>query len=97
MRAIPLNVTRNSLYLPVRKNVDLRYTRAIPIAGTVRAEVIAELKNVFNSQQMAGINTVVTTDTAGNPIAPIPTDPHGVLRCVWLRTAQISARFKVRF
>ena len=45
----PLGVTRNSLYLPARKNVDMRYTRAVPIRGTVRAEVIAELKNVFNT------------------------------------------------
>ena len=46
----PLNVSRNSLYLPNRYNVDLRYTRFIPIAGTRHAaEVIAELKNIFNT------------------------------------------------
>ena len=76
----PLNIARNSLYLPVRKNVDLRYTRNIPIAGSVRGEVIAELKNVFNTQQMAGINTVVTTDAAGNPTIAIPERPVRILR-----------------
>jgi hypothetical protein len=93
----PLNVTRNSLYLPVRKNMDLRYTRAIPIAGTVRAEVIAELKNVFNAQQMAGINTVVTTDTAGNPIAPIPADPYGFSGASGYEQRKFQLGFKVRF
>ena len=34
----PLGVARNSLYLPARKNVDLRYTRWIPIRGSVRAK-----------------------------------------------------------
>jgi hypothetical protein len=93
----PLNITRNSLYLPVRKNVDLRYTRNIPIAGSVRGEIIAELKNVFNTQQMAGINTVVTTDTAGNPIAPIPSDPYGFSGASGYEQRKFQLGFKVRF
>ena len=72
----PLFVDRNSLYLPNRYNVDLRYTRIIPIHGSVRAEVIAELKNVFNTEQMSAFNSVVTTDAAGAPMTPIPTDPY---------------------
>ncbi|PYR55601.1 MAG: hypothetical protein DMF91_23875, partial [Acidobacteria bacterium] len=43
----PTSVARNSLYLAPVKNVDLRYTRWIPLSGSVRAEVIAELKNLF--------------------------------------------------
>ena len=46
---------RNSLYLPARKNVDMRYTRWIPIHGSIRGEIIMELKNVFNTEQMSGI------------------------------------------
>src|SRR5581483_11854053 len=49
----PLFVDRNSLYLAARKNVDLRYTRWIPIHGDTRVEVIAELKNVFNTEQLS--------------------------------------------
>ena len=49
----PLFVGRNSMYLPNRYNVDLRYTRFIPLRGSVRAEVIAEMKNVFNTEQMS--------------------------------------------
>ena len=72
----PLFVTRNSMYMPVRKNVDLRYTRWFPIHGSIRAEVIAELKNVFNIEQLQTVTTTTATDTAGNPLAPIPTDPY---------------------
>ena len=60
---------RNSLTLPARNNVDLRLSRVIPIGGSVKAEVIGELKNVFNVVQWAGVNSTVTTDTLGNPLA----------------------------
>jgi hypothetical protein len=93
----PLNVTRNSLYLPVRKNVDLRYTRGIPLGGTVRAEVIAEMKNAFNTQQMAGINTIITTDTAGNPLVAIPSDPYGFSGASGYEQRKFQLGFKVRF
>src|SRR4029079_14138315 len=46
----PLNVAANGLYRPNRYNTDLRYTRWIPVRGSVRGEVILELKNVFNTQ-----------------------------------------------
>jgi hypothetical protein len=93
----PLNVTRNSLYLPVRKNMDLRYTRVIPIAGSVRGEIIAELKNVFNTQQMANINTVVTTDSAGNPAVAIPDDPYGFSGASGYEQRKFQLGLKVRF
>jgi hypothetical protein len=93
----PLNVGRNSLYLPARKNVDLRYTRSIPLHNEIRGQVIAELKNVFNTVQMAGINTVVTTDAAGNPLSPIPTDPYGFPNATGYEQRKFQLGFKVRF
>ena len=93
----PLGVARNQFYMPVRKNVDLRYTRWIPIQGSVRGEIIAELKNVFNTQQMAGINTVVTTDTAGNPATAIPADPYGFSGASGYEQRKFQLGFKVRF
>jgi hypothetical protein len=93
----PLNVARNSLYLPVRKNVDLRYTRWIPIRGSVRAEVIAELKNVFNTQQMSGINTTTVVDTAGNPVSAIPADPYDFPNPSGFEQRKFQLGFKVRF
>jgi TonB-dependent receptor-like protein len=93
----PLGVARNSLYLPNRYNVDLRYTRFIPIHGSVRAEVLAELKNVFNTEQMSGINTVVTTDATGTPLSPIPTDPYQFPSATGYEQRKFQLGFKLRF
>ena len=93
----PLNVARNSLYLPNRYNVDLRYTRMIPVHGSVRAEAVAELKNVFNTEQMSGFNSVVTTDAAGNPTTPIPADGYGFPSATGYEQRKFQLGFKVRF
>ena len=52
----PSGVARNSLQLPARYNVDARYSRRFRIQGDMAAEVIAEIKNVFNTVQVAGVN-----------------------------------------
>ena len=69
----PLNVGRNSLNLPARYNVDMRYSRKFPVWKTVEAQVTAEVKNLFNTVQWAGVNAVVQTDTLGAPLSAIPT------------------------
>ncbi len=68
----PLGVGRNSLNLPARYNVDLRLSRQVPL-GRTKAEVIAEVKNAFNTVQWSTVTSVVTTDAQGNPLSPIPT------------------------
>ena len=68
----PLGITRNSMYLPNRYNMDVRYSRLVHLAGPVRAEVQAEFKNLFNNRQTAGVNRVTPTDAAGVLISPIP-------------------------
>ena len=93
----PLNVTRNSLYMPVRRNVDLRYTRWIPVRGSVRGEVIVELKNLFNTQQMSSINTTTVVDTAGVPAAAIPADPYDYVNPGGFEQRKLQLGFKVRF
>jgi hypothetical protein len=93
----PLSVARNALYLPTRKNVDLRYTRWFPVHGSMRAEFIAELKNVFNTVQMANINTTIAVDTLGNPTATIPTDPYQFVNPSGYEQRKLQLGFKVRF
>jgi hypothetical protein len=92
-----LFVGRNTLYLAARKNVDLRYTRFVPIRGSVRAEIVAELKNLFNTQQLAGINTNIVTDAAGNPATAIPTDPYQFVNPSGYEQRKFQLGFKVRF
>jgi len=93
----PLFVARNPLYLAARKNVDLRYTRFVPIRGSVRAEVIAELKNVFNTEELSGITTNTVVDALGNPAAPIPTDPYQFVNPTGYEQRKFQLGFKVRF
>ncbi len=93
----PLFVGRASLYLPARKNVDLRYTRWIPVRGSIRGEIIMELKNAFNIRQMSGITTTVVVDAAGNPAAAIPTDPYQFMNPSGFEQRKFQIGFRVRF
>jgi hypothetical protein len=93
----PLGVSRNSLYLPARKNVDMRYTRWIPIRGATRGEIIVELKNVFNTVELAGVNTTIAVDKFGNPLTPIPTDPTLFPNPSGYEQRKLQLGFKVRF
>ena len=69
----PLFVGRNSVYLPARYNVDLRYSRFIPIAGRRQVEVIGEFKNLFNTDQVATVNQTFPVTPLGVPTVPLLT------------------------
>jgi hypothetical protein len=69
----PLFIGRNSVYLPARYNVDLRYSRFIPIAGRRQVEVIGEFKNLFNTEQVAGVNQTFPVSPLGAPTVPLLT------------------------
>ena len=49
-----------------KRLVDLRYSRFIPFTGERRAELFLETKNLFNTENVAGVNRVVNTDSLGN-------------------------------
>ena len=71
----PAGVSRNSLSLPARYNVDLRLSRQIPI-GRTKAEVIAEVTNVFNTVQWSGVTaTIPVNASTGLPLNPLPASP----------------------
>jgi hypothetical protein len=48
--------------------VDVRYSRLFPVRGRTRLEFLAEVKNLFNSEQWASATATVNTDAAGNPV-----------------------------
>ena len=94
----PNGVGRNSMSLPARYNVDLRYSRLFPVRGTTRAEFLIEVKNIFNTVQWAGATTVVATDALGNPTAPIPTVVEGGFRANGgYEQRQLQLGFRVTF
>ena len=69
----PLNIGRNTGRLGNVFNIDLRYSRFIPVSGPRKIELFVEAKNLFNKQNIAGVNRVVTTDAAGVPATAIST------------------------
>jgi hypothetical protein len=93
----PLNVARNSLTLPSRKNVDFRYSRKFRIQGTMAAEVIAELKNAFNTEQVSSVNATVTTNAQGVPAAPLPTSGSQLTPTGGYEQRQFQLGFKFIF
>jgi len=93
----PLFVGRNSVYLPARYNADLRYSRFVPIRGPIRAEVLAEFKNIFNKVQTSSVTRIVQTDTAGNPLAPIPTSGSNFLPAAGYEQREFQLGFKIYF
>lgn len=93
----PIGIGRNSLNLPARKNVDLRYSRSVPLGGSRRAEVIAELKNVFNTVQWSSVNSVLATDTLGNLTSPLQTDTRLFTNPQGYEQRQFQMGFRVQF
>jgi hypothetical protein len=67
----PIGIDRNTGRLGRVLNLDLRYSRFVPVRPGQRIELFFEAKNLFNTQNIAGVNRVVTTDAAGNPTTPI--------------------------
>ena len=67
----PLDIGRNSYYLPSRYNVDARLSRFIPLGGRRRVEILGEFKNIFNIVQTSAIRNGVNVDAAGNVLSPL--------------------------
>ena len=93
----PAFVGRNSLYLPNRYNVDLRYSRFVPIRGSIRGEVIGEFKNIFNTVQTSGVTATIQTDALGNPLSPIPSDAKGFPASGGYEQREFQLGFRLRF
>ena len=73
----PLNVDRNTGRLGSVLNLDLRYSRFIPLNAGRKFELFFEAKNLGNKQNIAGVNRVVTTDALGVPATAVPTPAVG--------------------
>lgn len=66
----PLFITRNNMHAPVRKNVDMRYSRFFTLPGNHRFEVQAEAKNIFNIEEVTAVSNTITVDVDGYPVDP---------------------------
>ena len=88
----PLGIDRNTGRLGQVVYLDLRYSRFIPLASEQRIELFFEAKNLFNTENVAGVNRIVTTDAAGNPSAPLP-DPFPPTSGYDQRQMQLGVKF----
>jgi hypothetical protein len=93
----PLDVARNSLNLPARKNVDFRYSRKVGISGRTAAEIIAEVKNIFNTVQVSGVTATVTTNAQGVPTVALPTSGDQLVPTGGYEQRQFQLGFKFIF
>jgi Carboxypeptidase regulatory-like domain/TonB dependent receptor len=93
----PDGVSRNSLNLPARYNVDFRYSRRIPVGGNRAAEVIAEVKNLFNTVQTSGVNANVATNALGVPTGALPTSADQLTPNGGYEQRQLQIGFKFTF
>ena len=65
--------------------------------GLSPEQVIAEVKNIFNTEQWAGVNATVATDAAGNPVAPLPTAADQLTPNNGYEQRQLQIGFKFTF
>jgi hypothetical protein len=93
----PVGVPRNSLSLPNRYNVDARYSRRFGIRGAMAAEVIAEIKNLFNTVQISGVNATIFTNALGVPNNPLPTSGDQLVPNGGYEQRQFQLGFKFLF
>jgi hypothetical protein len=93
----PSGVPRNSLNLPNRYNADLRYSRRFRIQGAMAAEVIAELKNLFNSVQVSSVNATIPTNAQGVPLGTLPTSGEDLPPTGGYEQRQFQLGFKFIF
>lgn len=68
----PNGIARQSGKLGRFFNVDARYSRFIPFVKGARGEFFVEAKNVFNTRNVRSVNSVVTTNAAGDLSAALP-------------------------
>ena len=87
----PLFVGRNTLLAPATFEVNMRYTRAIPIRERFSAEFFLESTNIFNRTNVTGLNSTAAVDVAGNITTPAPLNWTGALD---QRLIQLGLKFK---
>jgi hypothetical protein len=69
----PLGLERNAGRLERVINLDLRYSRFVPLSAAQRLELFFEAKNLLNTQNISGVNRVITTNAAGVPVGTLIT------------------------
>ena len=65
--------------------------------SAVRGEIVAEMKNLFNTEQMSNVTNSRQTNAAGEPLAAIPDDAYQFLNPTGFEQRKFQLGFRVRF
>ncbi len=87
----PLYVGRNTIVAPATFEVNMRYTRAIPIRERFAGEFFLESTNLFNRTNVTAMNSTAQVDVAGNITTRAPLNWTGALD---QRLIQLGVKFK---
>ncbi|MEO6223840.1 MAG: TonB-dependent receptor [Vicinamibacterales bacterium] len=94
----PLNITRNSLNLPTRKNVDARISRFVNFGRSYKVEIQAEFKNIFNWEQVSGVQTTYTVNaTTGAATVTLPNNSGALIPTSGYEQRKFQLGFKLFF
>ena len=94
----PLFITRNSLNLPTRKNMDLRFSRFFNLHKSYRFEVQAEFKNIFNNEQVSGVQTTYPVNaTTGAATGTLPNNSFALIPTGGFEQRKFQLGFKLFF
>lgn len=94
----PLGITRNSLTLPTRKNVDARISRFINFYKHYRLEIQAEFKNIFNTEQVSTVQTTHTVNaTTGAATVSLPASSNALIPINGYEQRKFQLGFKLFF
>ena len=66
----PLFVGRNTYLGPPTYQLDLRYSRLFPIHERLTAQFFVEFTNLFNHDNITGVNTTARVNAAGSILVP---------------------------
>jgi hypothetical protein len=86
----PLFVGRNTLRAPPVVQTNIRYARTLPVWERLEAELFVECSNLFNRNNITGLDTITMVDQSGRIVANAPMTPTSALES---RTFQIGLRW----
>jgi hypothetical protein len=95
----PLFVTRNGLTRPARYNVDARFSRFFNLGyKATRLEVQAEFKNLFNTEQVSGVQTTYAVNaTTGAATVSLPANSNALIPTSGYEQRKFQLGFKLFF
>ena len=86
----PLFVGRNTLRAPALVQANIRYGRTLPIWERLETELFVECSNLFNRNNLTGLDTIANVDQSGRIVANAPMTATSALES---RTFQIGFKW----